>query len=278
MEIKFTKMHGLGNDYIYINAINNSYTKNKEFIKSISNRNTGIGGDGVIFIEKSTVADFKMTMYNSDGSVGKMCGNGIRCFGKYCFDKKLTNKKDLMIETASGIREVYLSIVNGTVTGARVNMKKPILKGDLVPINFEKDQMINESVSISNVEYKVTSVSMGNPHAIIFVESLKLDINNIGIEFEQSEIYPESVNTNFVKVIDRDNIDLRVFERGSGETLACGTGACASAYACILLDKTNSDVNVRLLGGNLQISLIDGEIWMEGPASTVFEGVLEMNI
>lgn len=276
MEIKFTKMHGLGNDYIYIDNTNNDYNLNKDIVMKICNRNTGIGSDGVILIEHSNSADFKMVMYNSDGSIGNMCGNGIRCFGKYCFEKKLTTKDALIIETKAGYRKLFLNINNNIVESIRVDMDKPILSCKDIPVVFSKEQMINEKIIIDHTTYEVTAVSMGNPHAVLFVDDLNIDIDCIGKAFECSNYFIESVNTNFVKVIDKHHIELRVFERGSGETLACGTGACASMYACYLLGKVEKDIKVHLIGGILDISFDGNNIWMEGSANEVFTGLIEV--
>ena len=234
MELHFTKMEGIGNDYIYVDGIHQEVPMDAEFISRISNRHFGIGGDGMIVILKSDQYDFKMRMFNLDGSEGMMCGNGIRCFAKFCYDHHLTDKKVLNIETKAGLRIVELIFDGDEVVGAKVDMQEPILNCKDIPVIFDQEKMINEKVMIGDQEYALTAVSMGNPHVITYVDSLDFDIETIGKQFEHHQIFPESVNTEFVEVINDHYLKMRVWERGSGETMACGTGACAVMYASYL--------------------------------------------
>lgn len=273
MEFKFTKMHGIGNDYIYFDGINQNIPNNAEFIQNISDRHKGIGADGMIVILSSKEYDFKMKMFNMDGSEGDMCGNGIRCFAKFCYDKKLTDKKILDIETNAGVKKIELVFDKEEVTGAIVNMGAPILTPSLIPVDINKEKLVDEPIIINNKEYRFTGISMGNPHAVVFVDDLNVDINEIGPLFENNKIFPKRINTEFVQVIDDSVVKMRVWERGSGETQACGTGACAAAYASYLLGKTKNKVTVQLLGGNLDIEYKNNVIYMQGSATTVFEGV-----
>lgn len=276
--MEFTKMHGCGNDYVYINGIENKIDNPGELSKIISNRNFGIGSDGLIVINPSKIADFKMSMYNADGSEGKMCGNGIRCVAKYVYDNKMTDKTTITVETLSGIKTLVLNVKEGKVETVRVNMGAPEITASKVPVIFDKDKVINEAVNINNKEYRITCVSMGNPHAITFIEDTDaLEIEQIGPLFENNEIFPDRINTEFIQVIDRKTIKMRVWERGSGETLACGTGACASVVACVLNDKTDSTVTVKLLGGDLLIEYNREEntVYMTGPAKISFTGNIE---
>ncbi len=276
--MEFTKMHGCGNDYVYINGIENKIDNPGELSKIISNRHFGIGSDGLIVINPSKIADFKMSMYNADGSEGKMCGNGIRCVAKYVYDNKMTDKTTITVETLSGIKTLVLNVKEGKVETVRVNMGAPEITASKVPVIFDKDKVINEAVNINNKEYRITCVSMGNPHAITFIEDTDaLEIEQIGPLFENNEIFPDRINTEFIQVIDRKTIKMRVWERGSGETLACGTGACASVVACVLNDKTDSTVTVKLLGGDLLIEYNREEntVYMTGPAKISFTGNIE---
>ncbi len=275
MKLKFTKMHGIGNDYIFFDGINQNVPIDKEFIIKISNRNKGVGSDGIIVILSSYIADFKMRMFNADGSEGNMCGNGIRCFAKFCFDNELTNKTDFLIETKSGIKHVFLISENNEIVGAKVNMGTPILSTEKIPVIFNKDKMIDEEININNNKYNVTAVSMGNPHAVVCVDDLNFDISKIGPHFEKSSLFPESVNTEFVRVHDYKTVEMRVWERGSGETLACGTGACAVFTASNILGKVGNECTVKLRGGDLLIEKVNDEIWMNGPAENCFTGIYE---
>ncbi|MCI8408069.1 MAG: diaminopimelate epimerase [Lachnospiraceae bacterium] len=273
--MKFTKMHGCGNDYVYVNCFIEKMDNPEELSKKVSDRHFGIGSDGLILILPSDVADFRMAMYNADGSEGNMCGNGIRCVGKYVFDYGLTDKTSISVETKSGIKYLELFVEKGKVATVKVDMGAPIITAKEVPVIFEKEKMIGEKVEIAGKEYEMTCVSMGNPHAIVWVEDTSsLDLEKIGPIFENHDMFPERVNTEFIQIIDRHEVNMRVWERGSGETWACGTGACAAAVACILNNKTEDEVLVHLLGGDLKIQY-DKEkncVYMTGPATTVFEG------
>ena len=273
--MKFTKMQGCGNDYVYVNCFEEKLEQVPELARKISDRHYGIGSDGLILIKPSTKVDFIMDMYNSDGSKSQMCGNGIRCVAKYVYDYGLTNKQQISIETGAGIKSLDLKVSNNKVVEVTVDMGKPIMKSELIPVVSDLDEVIAMPITLLNQEYEMTCVSMGNPHAIVFVEDTKaVDIEKIGPLFEHHAMFPERTNTEFIHVINRNVIDMRVWERGSGETLACGTGACASVYACILNGFTEDTVTVRLLGGELKIQY-DREkntIFMTGPAVTVFEG------
>lgn len=275
INMKFTKMQGCGNDYIYVNCFEETIENPKDTAKKVSDVHFGIGSDGLILIRPSEVADFRMSMYNADGSEGKMCGNGIRCVAKYVYDFGLTEKTTITIETLSGIKTLKLSVNDGKVQSVRVDMGKAILESRNIPAIYEgKDIIVNEPVNIDGNEYKITCVSMGNPHCITFVEDVKaIDIERKGPRFENHEMFPDRVNTEFIHVIDRTHIDMRVWERGSGETLACGTGACAAVVACVLNGLTDRKVTVHLLGGDLDIEYIeDGTVYMTGPATVVCTG------
>lgn len=277
MKLHFTKMEGLGNDYIYIDGINQKVPMDKEFITKISDRHFGIGSDGMIVILPSEKYDFKMRMFNLDGSEAMMCGNGIRCFAKFIYDHKLSDKHVLEIETKSGLRIVELLFDGDKCIGGKVNMGKPILTCKEIPCTYNKETMIDQEVEIDGVFYRLTTISMGNPHTVIFVDDLdSLDLKTIGPKFEYHELFPESVNTEFVKVIRNDYVKMRVWERGSGETMACGTGACAVMYASYLNNHTIDKVTVELLGGCLEIEYVDETIMMSGPATNVFEGTIEI--
>ena len=284
--MKFTKMHGCGNDYIYVNCLEETIKDPEKTAIRVSDRHFGIGSDGLICICPSDVADFRMAMYNADGSQGKMCGNGIRCVGKYVYDNKLTDKTTITIETLAGIKTLELKVRDGKMEQATVNMGAPILKPEDIPMHvpgFTGDVIKEYPITIETdgVEktYKITGVSMGNPHGIIFVDDVHaLDLEKIGPKFEHHPYFPERVNTEFIHVIDRKTIDMRVWERGSGETLACGTGACASVVACVLNGLTDDEVTVHLLGGDLQIRYAqdEGTVYMTGPATTVCTGEIDI--
>lgn len=276
MELSFTKMEGIGNDYIYFDGIHQDVPMNKEFIRKISDRHFGIGGDGMIVILKSDQYDFKMRMFNLDGSEGMMCGNGIRCFAKFCYDHHLTDKKILKIETKAGLRIVELIFDGDQVVGAKVDMQVPIIDCSKIPVIYHKNKMINESLYIGQKEYKLTAVSMGNPHIVTYVDSLNLDIKTVGRYFEKHRMFPHSVNTEFVEIVNNHHLKMRVWERGSGETMACGTGACAVMFASYLNGLCKEKATVELLGGNLEIEYKDGHIFMTGPATTVFEGKINI--
>ncbi len=285
MELKFTKMQGCGNDYIYINCINNAATGGLEINSPeslsvlLSDRHFGVGGDGIVLILPSGVADARMRMFNLDGSEGKMCGNAIRCIAKYLYDNSIVRKPLMTIETLSGIKELQLSTQNGTVSSVKVNMGKAELSPDKIPVKLQGDNVINKQVVINGNEYAITCVSMGNPHAIVFCDDIEtLNLSEIGPQFENNALFPERVNTEFVKVVGKNSIKMRVWERGSGETLACGTGACASAVAAVLNGycEKNTDIKVGLLGGELIIRYTDEAVYMTGECKKVFDGAVEI--
>jgi diaminopimelate epimerase len=275
--MKFTKMHGCGNDYIYVNgAVEKTDAGDKpELVKRLSDRHFGIGGDGVIFINPSDRADFEMEMYNADGSRAEMCGNGIRCVGKYVYDKGLTDRKEISIESCGKIKYLQMTCEDGKVTMVRVNMGKPELRAEEIPVISTHEEAVDESFDINGKEYHITCVSMGNPHAVVFMKEINsLDLASIGPYFECDGRFPKRTNTEFVRIIDRNHIQMRVWERGTGETLACGTGCCASAVASVLNGLTDRKVCVSLAGGEIDVEWDEasGSVFMTGPAETVFEG------
>lgn len=273
--MRFTKMQGLGNDYVYVNCVDKKFENASEVAVRVSDRHFGIGSDGLILINSSDVADFEMEMYNADGSRGEMCGNGIRCVGKYVYDYGLTDKTQVSIETLAGIKYLDLTVESGKVRRVRVNMGSPILKPEGIPIALEGESVIDVPITVDGKEYRMTGVGMGNPHTVVFLNDVDgLEIESVGPLFENHTYFPNRVNTEFVKVIDRKHVQMRVWERGSGETLACGTGACAVAVACILNGLTEDEVTVTLLGGDLQIRWDKNEniVYMTGPAEVVFDG------
>ena len=277
--MKFTKMHGLGNDYVYVNCFQEKIENPSKVAKYVSDRHFGIGSDGLIMINPSEVADFEMEMYNADGSRGEMCGNGIRCVAKYVYDYGLTDKTSISVETLGGIKYLDLTVKDGKVIMVKVDMGTPILKPELIPIVADGDMVVNEPIIVDRTEYRMTGVSMGNPHAVIYMDNIKdLNLDQLGPKFENHERFPKRINTEFVKFIDRHTLEMRVWERGSGETMACGTGACAVAVASILNGLTEEKVTVKLLGGDLQIEW-DREadkVYMTGPATTVFDGKIDI--
>ena len=277
--MKFTKMQGLGNDYVYVNCFEEKIENPPAVARYVSDRHFGIGSDGLIMINPSEVADFEMEMYNADGSRGEMCGNGIRCVAKYVYDYRLTDKTQISVETLGGIKYLDLTVEDGKVVLVKVDMGKPELKSDLIPIISENEKVIDEPIEVDGQVYYMTGVSMGNPHTVIYVDDVKnLDLEKIGPKFENHERFPKRINTEFVHCIDRNTVEMRVWERGSGETLACGTGACAVAVASILNNLTDTRVTVKLLGGDLQIEW-DREknhVFMTGPAKVVFDGVIDI--
>lgn len=273
--MKFTKMQGLGNDYVYVNCVDKKMENASEMSVLVSDRHLGIGSDGLILINSSDIADFEMEMYNADGSRSEMCGNGIRCVGKYVYDYGLTDKTQISIETLAGIKYLDLMAEDGKVRQVRVNMGSPVLKPEGIPIALKGENVIDVPIMAGESEYRMTGVGMGNPHTVVFMEDLeRLDIEKTGPLFENHEYFPNRVNTEFVKVIDRKHVQMRVWERGSGETRACGTGACAVTVACILNGLTEDEVTVTLPGGDLQIQWDRKEdiVYMTGPAEVVFEG------
>lgn len=277
--MKFTKMHGLGNDYVYVNCFEEKIDNPPAVARFVSDRHFGIGSDGLIMINPSKTADFEMEMYNADGSRGEMCGNGIRCVAKYVYDYGLTDKTQISVETLGGIKYLDLTVEDGKVSLVKVDMGRPELEADLIPIISEREQVIDEPIEVDGKEYHMTGVSMGNPHVVIYVDDVKgLDLEKIGPKFENHERFPKRINTEFVHCIDRQTVEMRVWERGSGETLACGTGACAVAVSSILNNLTDTRVTVKLLGGDLQIEW-DREkdrVFMTGPATVVFDGVIDI--
>lgn len=283
--MRFTKMHGCGNDYIYVNGFAEKIAAEEkpELVKRLSDRHFGVGGDGVIFINPAKEADFEMEMYNADGSRAEMCGNGIRCVGKYVYDKGLTDARKISVVSAGQIKHLDLIVEKkaaktgdrGEVTLVRVNMGTPVFAPERIPVEAEGEMVIDEPLIAGGREYRMTCVSMGNPHAVIFTEGVKdLKLEEIGPSFENHKRFPRRVNTEFVEIIDRNNVFMRVWERGTGETLACGTGCCATAAACALNGLTDNHITVKLLGGEITVEW-DREqnvIYMTGPAVTVFEG------
>ncbi len=277
--MKFTKMQGLGNDYVYVNGFTESVENKEEAARLLSDRHFGVGSDGLILINPSEVADFEMEMYNADGSRGKMCGNGIRCVAKYVYDYGLTDKTKISVETLGGIKYLDLTVEDGKVVLVRVDMGEPILEADKIPVAAGKEKVIDEPIVVDEKEYRTTSVSMGNPHAVVYMDEIAtLDLEKIGPGFECHPWFPDRVNTEFVKVIDDTLLEMRVWERGSGETLACGTGACAVAVASILNGLAKREVTVRLLGGELKIEWDEktNHVFMTGPAAVVFDGEIAL--
>ncbi len=280
--MKFTKMHGCGNDYIYIDCFKETVTDESELAVKLSDRHFGIGGDGVILIKKGTKADFEMVMYNCDGSRGAMCGNGIRCVAKYVYDKGYTDKTSFSIESMGAVKYIDVTVENGEVTLAKVDMGAPILKASDIPVNADSERVIGKKVTVADREFSMTCVSMGNPHAVMFIDESPrdFDLDFYGSKFEcNTELFPNRVNAEFAKIIDRKNIEMRVFERGTGETLACGTGTCATVVAAILNGFADNDVTVHLIGGDLQIHWSGKEedsVFMIGPAAYVFTGEIDL--
>lgn len=291
--MKFTKMHGCGNDYVYINGFEEhiDYEDKPELVRFLSDRHKGIGGDGAIFINPSDVADFEMEMWNADGTRSEMCGNGIRCVGKYVYDHRMTDKTDITVVSAGAVKFLTLYVEDGLVSSVKVDMGLPILKADQVPVDLSRvsvsdvstiklgdDEAVKAKLMSCDGEMEFTCVSMGNPHAVTYVEDVyTAGVLTAGAEIEVHPFFPKKVNVEFIHVVDRTHIDMRVWERGTGETQACGTGACASVVSSILNGYTDSTVEVSLLGGKLTINWegIGNHVYMTGPATTVFEGVCE---
>ena len=274
--MKFTKMQGLGNDYVYVNCLKEKIADPPELARKISDRHFGVGSDGLIMINPSDKADFEMEMYNADGSRGEMCGNGIRCVAKYVYDYGLTDKKSISVETLGGIKYLDLTVEDGKVKLVKVDMGRPELEPSKVPVIAEGSSVVDAPIMVDGKEYRMTCISMGNPHAVVFVDCdvRELPLEEIGPKFENHERFPKRVNTEFVRVLDRHTAEMRVWERGSGETLACGTGACAVAAACALNGHTEDEVTVKLLGGDLHIrwDRENDTVYMTGPAEVVFDG------
>ncbi len=279
MKRPFVKMQGCGNDYIYFDCLREELLEPEKWSVKLSDRHFGIGGDGIVLICPSETADAKMRMFNADGSEGKMCGNAIRCVGKYLYESKAVSKKDMTIETLSGVKRLLLTISGQEVSSVTVDMGAPIWKACQIPTLFPDDRVIDCPLRVNGEEYRVTCVSMGNPHCVLFMDEVEdLPIETIGPQFESHPIFPERVNTEFIKVIRRNELRMRVWERGSGETWACGTGACAAVAAAIqngYCDK-ETDVTVHLNGGDLIIREAEDTIWMTGAAVKVFEGIVEL--
>ena len=311
--MKFTKMHGLGNDYVYVNCFEEKIDNPPAVARFVSDRHFGIGSDGLIMINPSKTADFEMEMYNADGSRGEMCGNGIRCVAKYVYDYGLTDKTQISVETLGGIKYLDLTVEDGKVSLVKVDMGKPELEASKVPVDVNalveykaayrntykndaklcplavkaldnvENAVINEAILVDGKSYDITGVSMGNPHDIVYLDNdidiTKFDIEKVGPYFENHKAFPERINTEFVQVLDRKTLNMRVWERGSGETFACGTGTCATVVATVLNGMCDSkDVTVHLLGGDLKITWDEesGDVYMEGPAATVFTGEIEL--
>ena len=279
MKLKFTKMHGCGNDYISFDCFDQVINNHGALSVKLSERRYGIGGDGIILICPSKVADTKMRMFNLDGSEGKMCGNGIRCVGKYLYDNDIAKKSEISIETLSGIKNLKILENNGKAELLTVNMGKPELAAEKIPVNLNLSKIIDYEATFGGKDYNITCVSMGNPHCVVFCNDINsIDIEKIGPAFENSELFPEKVNTEFVEIVDKNILNMRVWERGSGETLACGTGASAAVVAAVLngFCAKNEDVTVNLKGGVLTINYTDDAVYMTGGAEKVFEGVVEV--
>ncbi len=281
--MKFTKMQGCGNDYVYVDGAKENLPKEKkpEIVRFLSDRHFGIGGDGVIFVNPSDEADFEMEMYNMDGTRSEMCGNGIRCVAKFVYDKGLTDKTSISIISGGSVKYLDLNVENGKVSTVKVNMGSPILKAADIPVIADdtEQEVIAEKIEVAGKTYEMTCVSMGNPHAVVFMDDVAgLAIEEVGPFFENHERFPNRTNTEFIKVVDDSHIEMRVWERGTGETLACGTGTCAAVVACVLNGLTGDEVEVKLLGGTLKIKWDREEnlVYMTGPATTVFEGEIEL--
>lgn len=280
--MEFTKMHGLGNDYIYFNCTKQPVQNPEKLSVLLSDRHKGVGGDGIVLILNSEVADFKMRMFNADGSEGKMCGNATRCIGKYVYERGLTAKTDLTLETLSGIKRLHLCVQNGKVQSVTVDMGQAVLTPRDIPVRSEGESFIHQKITAAGQNWYATCVSMGNPHAVIFCEDvLNLPLEKIGPEFENHPLFPERINTEFVKQLNKTTLQMRVFERGSGETMACGTGACAVVVAAVLngLCQRDEEITVQLLGGDLKIKWSsNGTVYMTGTADFVFDGTLLMEV
>lgn len=277
--MKFTKMHGLGNDYIYVNCFREVVDNPSKVAVMVSDRHFGIGSDGLVLIMPSDTADFRMRMFNSDGSEAEMCGNAIRCVGKYVYDNGLTNKNTISVETLAGIKILDMEIKDSKVEGVRVDMGEPVLEPAKIPVASDKNIFKSEPVEVDGKVYRVTCVSMGNPHAVTYVDSVKdFPLHETGPKMETHKLFPNRINAEFVEVIDRNTLKMRVWERGAGETLACGTGACAVLVASVLNGISERKATVKLLGGDLTIewSEKDNHVYMTGPATKVFDGEIDL--
>ncbi len=276
--IQFTKMHGIGNDYVYIHSEKDDIVDPNSLARRISDRHFGVGSDGLVLILPSDKADFMMDMYNSDGSRGRMCGNAIRCVGRYVFERGLTDRKTLKIETLSGIKTLYLNVKSGHVDSVTVDMGPPILRPADIPVRWNDRQVVDEPIAIDGHLHRLTCVSMGNPHAVVFLPEIDhLDLKRIGPSYEHHPLFPDRVNTEFVQVVDRKHLRMRVWERGAGETMACGTGACAALVAAVLTGRADREATVSLLGGDLSIryDAAAETVLMTGPAEFVFDGTID---
>lgn len=277
--MKFTKMHGLGNDYIYVNCLDKTVENPSEVARFVSDRHFGIGSDGLVLILPSDKTDFRMRMFNSDGSEAEMCGNAIRCVGKFVYDNGLTSKTDIAIDTLAGIKILDMTVKDGKVTLVRVDMGEPVLRPRDIPVDSDKELFVSQPVTIDGQVYKVTCVSMGNPHAVTYVEDVaNFPLEVVGPKMETHPLYPRKINSEFVQLIDRQTLKMRVWERGAGETLACGTGACAVLVATVLNGLCDRKATVKLKGGDLTIEWNgqDNHVYMTGPATKVFEGEIEI--
>ena len=281
MLLPFVKMHGCGNDYVFIDCFDRDIATPSSLAVRLSDRHTGIGADGIVLIlpASSSSSDARMRMFNADGSEGAMCGNAIRCVGKYLFENNITRKTNLRIETKSGVRELWLTPENDTVTSVKVDMGRAELRPEKIPVTLDGESVISRPVVIGDAKYEITCVSMGNPHAVVFVENTDaLDLRKIGAQFENSPLFPDRVNAEFAEVIGANELKMRVWERGSGETQACGTGACAAAVAAVLNGHSDkgTDIKVQLPGGELIINYTDATVYMTGDCVKVFDGVVEI--
>lgn len=271
--MKITKMHGIGNDYIYVNCFDETVADPSRAAKELSDRHFWVGSDGLVLIKPSDRADFEMDMYNSDGSRAEMCGNAIRCVGKYVYDHGMTDKTHISVSTLAGIKYLELTVENGKVAAVKVDMGAPILEPRLVPCDFDGERVVSRPITVKGREYKVTCVSMGNPHAVVYIDDVDgLEIEKTGPDFETHEKFPRKTNTEFVKVIDRNTVQMRVWERGAGETWACGTGACAVLVSTVLNGLCDRKAVIKLRGGDLLVEWDDktGHVFMTGPATEVF--------
>ncbi len=277
--MKFTKMHGCGNDYVYVNLFEEQIENPAKVSIAVSDRHFGIGSDGLITIGASEIADFRMRIYNADGSEAEMCGNGIRCVAKYVYDHKLTDKTEITVETGAGVKTLQLTVEDDKVTLVRVDMGEPILTPDEIPVVADGDRVVDEPIVVDDKEWRMTCVSMGNPHAVVFVDDvMHFELEKYGPLFENHVRFPKRTNTEFVQIISRNEAIMRVWERGSAETWACGTGTCATVMACILNGLTDNDVLVHLRGGDLRIVYDEksNHVFMTGPATEVFEGEIQL--
>ena len=278
--MKFTKMQGIGNDYVYVNCFEEQVEHPSSLARMVSDRHFGIGSDGLILIRPSMQADLFMEMFNADGTRSEMCGNGIRCVGKYVYDHGLTDKDEISVNTLAGVKRLSLHVEGGKVASVMVDMGEPRLDADAIPVQASHSPVVAEPIEVAGRRFEMTCVSMGNPHAVVFVDDTSsVPIEQIGREFEFHPAFPKRVNAEFIQVLSRSEVNMRVWERGTGETLACGTGACASTVACILNGRTDDEITLHLLGGDLHVKWDRGtnHVLMTGPAATVFEGEIEVS-